>query len=142
MIRVPGVPHRKVKEVVGAIDVAPTLIGLFEPGEKNAYDGVSLLDLMTGKRKRLGRKDIVSLCSFEDAYSLLHDRRWKLHYHRAEDYLLLFDLVNDPMERRNLATEKPELTRDLVERMGAFLWRGRKGYGNPYHYRDWTPPGD
>jgi hypothetical protein len=29
---------------------------------------------------------------------------------------------------------------ELTSRIGAFLWRGRRGYGNPYHYRDWTPP--
>lgn len=141
IIKMPGVKHRRVQEVVGTIDIAPTLIGLFEPGQPNPYDGVSLMPLMVGDQTRLGRKDIVSFCSFEDAYSLIHDRRWKLHYHRSEDYMLLFDLKNDPLERRNLVDENPGMTTNLVNRMAAFLWRGRTGYGNPYHYRDWTPPG-
>ena len=140
IIKMPGVKPRRVSEVVGTIDIAPTLVGLFEPGASNPYDGVSLLPLMTGEKEKLGRQDIVSMCSFEDAYSLIHDRRWKLHFHRAEDYSLLFDLQNDPEERVNLIDKNPAMVNELMGRMGAFLWRGRRGYGNPYHYRDWTPP--
>lgn len=140
IVKMPGVAHRRVTEVVSTVDIAPTLVGLFEPGGANPYDGVSLLPLMTGARQQLGRRDMVSFCSFEDAYSLIHDRRWKLHYHRSEDYALLFDLQEDPLERVNLIDKNPQMAAELTSRIGAFLWRGRRGYGNPYHYRDWTPP--
>ncbi|MCA9319660.1 MAG: sulfatase-like hydrolase/transferase [Planctomycetes bacterium] len=140
VIKVPGVAPRQVDQAVSLIDLAPTLVGLFEPGAENPFDGVSLYDLMTGRRTKLGREYLASLCAFEDAYTLLQDGRWKLHYHRAANYSLLFDLENDPAERVNLIERDPERHRALVEQMGAFLWRGRRGYANPYHYREWQPP--
>lgn len=142
LIRVPGVPPRRVKAPVATIDVAPTLVGLFDPGGINPFDGVSLLPLMDGSETSLKREDLVSLCAFEDAYALIHDGRYKLHYHRTEDYALLFDLKEDPRERVNLIARRPKIVKELTRRLAAFLWRGRTGYANPYHYREWTPPSD
>ncbi len=142
LIRVPGVAPRRVKAPVASIDVAPTLVGLFDPGGANPFDGVSLLPLMDGSEPSLKREDLVSLCAFEDAYALIHDGRYKLHYHRTEDYALLFDLKEDPGERVNLIERRPEIVKDLTARLAAFLWRGRTGYANPYHYRAWTPPSE
>lgn len=140
IVKMPGVAHKRVKEAVGTIDLAPTLLGLLEPGAENGYDGVSLMPLMTGSAERLGRRHLVSLCAFEDGYALIEDGRWKLHYHRAERYALLFDLEADPAERRNLFAERTDVAERLVGLLDAWLWEGRRGYANPYHYRDWTPP--
>ncbi|MAG57692.1 MAG: hypothetical protein CMJ83_15485 [Planctomycetes bacterium] len=140
VVKAPGIAPRRVAAPVAAIDLAPTMVGLFEPGERNAYDGVSLLPLMTGTRSKLERRWFVSLCSFEDAYAIFEDGRWKMHLHRAEGYALLFDLAADPLERNNLYDEEPEVAQRLLDKMDAWLWTGRRGYANPYHYRDWWPP--
>ncbi len=142
LIRIPGIPPRRVEAPVATIDIAPTLVGLFDPGGPNAFDGVSLIPLMDGAASSLKREDLVSFCAFEDAYALIHQGRFKLHYHRTEDYALLFDLQEDPAERVNLVERRPRIVEDLTRRLAAFLWRGRTGYGNPYHYRDWTPPSE
>ncbi len=136
IFKIPGVEHRQVKAAVSTIDVAPTILGILSPGSENAFDGVSLMGLAMGKQDKLERKYIVSFCSFEDAYSLIEDGRWKLHYHRRENYALLFDLENDPKELVNLHDREPIIRDRLIEQMRAFLWEGRHDYGNPYHYRD------
>ncbi|MAB90144.1 MAG: hypothetical protein CMJ90_11875 [Planctomycetes bacterium] len=140
IVKMPGITQRRVDTPVGTIDLAPTLLGLFEPGGQNTYDGVSLLPLLDGTSAKLGRRHIVSLCAFEDGYALIEDGRWKLHYHRAEGYALLFDLDEDPGERRNQFNERSDVAGRLVGLLDGWLWEGRRGYGNPYHYRDWTPP--
>lgn len=135
LIKMPGVTPRRVGGPVGTIDFAPTLLGLFEPGAENPYDGVSLMPLLTGEADRLQRRHAVSLCAFEDAYALIEDGRWKLHYHRSEGYALLFDLRNDPMERRNLYNTEPEVAERLEGVLGDWLWKGRGKWGHPHHYR-------
>ncbi len=135
IMKIPGVAPRRVQAPVATIDLAPTLVGLFKPGGVNEYDGVSLMPLVMGKTTKTERRYIPSLCAFEDAYSLIEDGRFKLHYHRRENYALLFDLENDPQELVNLYDEYPKDRERLINVMRAFLWRGRKDFGNPYHYR-------
>ena len=131
----PGVSPRRVTETVGTIDLAPTLLGILDPGAENVYDGVSLIPLLSGERTALERRHIVSLCAFEDAYALIEDGRWKLHYHRAEGYALLFDLESDPGETRNLHMARPEVAARLEGALGRWLWDGRGTWGTPHHYR-------
>ncbi|MFT7619433.1 MAG: hypothetical protein ACI97A_003087 [Planctomycetota bacterium] len=135
IMKVPGVTPRRVKAPVATIDIAPTLMGILDPGAKNIFDGVSLLPIATGKTDQLQRRYITSLCAFEDAYSLIEDSGLKLHFHRRENYALLFDLKNDPEELVNLYDRQPEDRDRLLEMMRAFLWRGRDSYAHPYHYR-------
>ena len=140
MIKVPGIDAKRVNQMVSTIDVAPTLVGLLNPGEKNPFHGVSLIPTMMDTSHHLQREFIVSLCAFEDSYSIVWQGRYKMHYHRRENYALLYDLKEDPAERRNIIAEKPEIAAKLREHIAAFLWEGRSGFGNPYRYRQWTPP--
>ncbi len=144
LIKMPGVVPGRSPAVVGTIDVAPTLLGLFEKGSVNPHDGVSLIPSMIGAARGSApdppRRYLASMCAFEDAYALIEDGRWKLHFHREESYWMLYDLESDPGERRNLFDERPDVGARLMKAMHAFLWDGRRGYANPSYYRDWTPP--
>ena len=140
IVKIPGIAPKRVIQAVSTIDIAPTLLSLFEAGGPNKFHGISLLPLMADSQAKAKRRYLVSLCAFEDAYALVADGRYKLHLHRRENYGLLFDLKRDPQEKVNLYDLKPDLRDELLGVMGAFLWEGRSGFANPYHYRDWQAP--
>ena len=135
IMKIPGVLPRRVKAPVATIDVPPTLVGMLDPGGANTFDGISLLPLAQGLQQTTRRRWIHSLCAFEDAWVLIENGRYKLHYHRRDNYALLFDLQEDPAELNNLFNSEVEVRDRLVEMMRAFLWKGRHDFGNPFHYR-------
>lgn len=140
ILHIPGVPHRRIQDPVGSIDVAPTLMNLLRPGQPHRYHGRSLLPLAVGDV--LPPRPFVSFCAFRDSYALFDEMfRWKLHHHRGRGYEALFDLEADPRERKNLITERADIAAKLRRMLDGFLWEGRDSYGNPYHYRAWAGPG-
>jgi arylsulfatase A-like enzyme len=137
LIKVPGLRPRVVGDLVATIDLAPTLVNLMQPGTRHRFHGRSLLPLMTGERKRLAPRPIVSFCAFRDSYAIIDgDGRWKLHHHRSRQYEVLYDLAADPGEHSNLISTNPEEAASLRILLDAFLWEGRASWGNPYHYRE------
>jgi choline-sulfatase len=129
LLHLPGGAAQRVSRPVASIDVAPTLVEWLQPQGSPTFHGVSLL------ATEVERNSIVSLCAFEDAYALIEEGRWKLHYHRDQGYAALFDLEMDPGERDNLVEEMPERYERMLSSLGAFLWQGRGSYGNPHFYR-------
>jgi choline-sulfatase len=135
VLHVPGAAPREVSDMVASIDVAPTLVGLVEPGAPSRFHGRSLLPLLLGGT--LPPRPIVAFSAFHDLYALLDgEGRWKLYHHRGRRYEALFDLERDPGERRNLVVEQAERAASMRALLAAFLWRGRDSYANPYHYRE------
>ena len=133
--------RRTVQDVVGTIDVAPTLVNLLRSGSPHRFHGRSLLPLATGMKQRLGPRPLVCFCAFRDSYAILDgDGRWKLHHHRSGKYEVLYDLESDPEERTNRISARPDQARILRTLLDAFLWEGRSSYGNPFHYRAWDGP--
>ena len=47
MIRMPGAPHRTERAIVSAVDLAPTIAELSDVSTTTAFDGVSLVPLIT-----------------------------------------------------------------------------------------------
>lgn len=108
--------------VAHAIDLAGTfceIAGVEVPG---TFRGKSLLGLMTGKARDLGRQDIFSTYHGNQfgLYSqrMVRDRRWKYVWNAtAQDEL--YDLRSDPGEIHNLATDKG--CKDELKRLRARL---------------------
>ncbi len=119
------------------IDIAPTLLDLVG-AKKPKMDGRSFADVIEGRKKAWPPRSLVSFCSFRDGYAVFSpDGRFKLHHYRANGYEALFDLRDDPGEKRNVLAQYQEMASSLRLHLDHFLWRGRDRYGNPYHYRDW-----
>jgi choline-sulfatase len=109
IVRAPGLPRRRVSDVVRLVDVMPTVLdalGVVRP----PMDGTSLMSVMTGQ---VGRLDL-------DAYSeSLYPRRFGwgvLHALRAGRFKLvsapqpeLYDLEKDPAEQHNIYGERTGL---------------------------------
>ena len=134
-IKIPGVAPKIITEPVMAQDIAPTIMNLVQRGVKNRFSGVSLLPLLSGKEKTIDREYIINICAFHDSFALIQNNHWKLIYFRDRKYYMLYDLRNDPHERRNLADEKPDKCRELIAVLERFLWQGRGAYANPLHYK-------
>jgi hypothetical protein len=115
-------------------DAVPTLLDLAGYAVRPPFDdprmGISLVPLLTGAdRERYLRRDVVGRASFKRTYFLYRDWRWKLTWSAEFDLVQLFDVANDPAERRNLVQELPVLAAELERDLLAYLARvGRRFY--------------
>jgi arylsulfatase A-like enzyme len=134
-VRVPGIiewPARVSKPFVTEVpvvtsDLYPTTVDLvgLKLAKPVPIDGISLVPLLDGKMTERprpigfwqhgGAKDGKAFTK-DSGHAAWTDNRFKLHKFAAARYEL-YDLMDDPSEKRNLAAEKPE----VVDRMNAAL---------------------
>lgn len=98
-------------------------------GYRAAVDAVSLAALFAGQTKTLARDQ---LCFHYPHYyptttpaSSIRRGQWKLIEYFEGPSFELYDLANDPGESRDLAPSRPDLVRDLAQRLKA--WREEVG---------------
>ncbi|MEM8811266.1 MAG: choline-sulfatase [Pseudomonadota bacterium] len=107
----PGVANRTVPNACSLVDLAPTLIdfavggGAPEPDFPLTFDGRSLRPLAIGDEDPVDEA-IGEYCAEMTAHPVFMIRRGPYKYiHCDADPALLFDLLNDPGETTNLATD-------------------------------------
>ena len=117
IIRTPAVSPGRIGGVVRLTDVMPTVLDLLGiPAPR--IDGVSLVDLLTGRRRTL---DLEAYSESEYPRRLgwsplraLRDGRFKLiDAPRPE----LYDLERDPFEERNLYAERQAMAAAMIQRL-------------------------
>jgi arylsulfatase A-like enzyme len=119
IIRGLGFAPRRVKDVVRLVDVMPTVLDMLDlPGP--AVDGVSLVDLMSGRRRdsdlEVFAESMYPLRFGWSPLRALRGGRFKLiDAPRPE----LYDLERDPFEERNLFDERRELAEAMRRRLDA-----------------------
>ena len=127
VMRGPGIPGGTVcDELTGTIDILPTIASLtgkaLPKGKK--IDGMDVSGLWKGTIKKSPRKEFLHYTSRGEIEGL-RSGNWKLLVKRARrnnnkpPQLHLFDLSKDVGEKNNLAQAKPEMVRELQERMKA-----------------------
>lgn len=131
LIVAPGViaPNTDVEARVRSVDIAPTVLDLLGVERHARMSGESLLPLAGGQEEG-GERVVVS--EGQRSRAILHGR-WRLVVHegvgrvvaqggdaRATD-VELFDLVDDPEERRDLASSRPEVVTEMKARLEAAL---------------------
>ncbi len=99
---------RRESVVVRLVDVAPTLLDMAGVPAPAGLDGVSLLPLLEGGS---GPPAVVVSRWPQGGLTVLRSRSWKLIQvrRRGGASTHLFDLSRDPEERRNLASERPDM---------------------------------
>jgi arylsulfatase A-like enzyme len=109
--RVPGLPPRRVKEPVGHVDVAPTLVNLARGPQEATFLGRSFLDLMTGTVEGAPPVPVYQEVSFEPLTpasasterralaSATHHLVWRWI---PENTTFCYDLRHDPGEEHDL----------------------------------------
>lgn len=115
LVHVPGIAPRRVATPVETIDVAPTLLGLLGVPVAPSMQGKDLRPLFVADEERgpvfasAGTKHMV----VDWPYKLIADLRFGTRE--------LYDLVEDPRERENLANAQPERVTALEGELQAWL---------------------
>jgi arylsulfatase A-like enzyme len=127
----PGsLPEGRVTDaMVSAYDFMPTLLdylGLPMPERPNS-PGHSFLPVLRGESSE-GREDVVLFDEYGPV-RMIRTAEWKYAYRHAHGPHELYDLVNDPDERSNLAgaPDRADLIRDLKARMDEWFARYVEG---------------
>jgi arylsulfatase A-like enzyme len=126
----PGLPaNAEVKARVRSIDIAPTVLDLLGVEPHPRMSGKSLVPLAKGQAEPDER---VVVSEGRGSRSIIHGR-WRLVVREGaarivirddkkhESEVELFDLVDDPGERRDLAPKKPEVVAEMKARLEAAL---------------------
>ena len=136
LIRVPGMGPQRIETPVSTIDAAATLVA-FSGGDLTGMDGVNLGPVVAGAEP-IERPVFTELHRYLRASGNRNaDLKGvvigceKLIYNRRLDELRLFDLCEDPKERKNLVAERPERTIEMLEIVAAFVNRGESEHPLP-----------
>jgi N-acetylglucosamine-6-sulfatase len=106
LVRGPGIPAGKRRpQLVGNVDLAPTILDLAKVEPLRPPDGASLLPLVRG-RGADGRHALL-LESFTTRFAGVHTKRWVYVEHDVDDdgdadEFELYDLVRDPYQLENM----------------------------------------
>ena len=120
----PGIPEGKVVEQpVSLVDCYPAIlqaVGVESQGSDADLPGTSLWDIATGRRSR----DKPVFSEYHAIYSthaqyMLRDSRYKYVYHAGGLPPQLFDMLDDPLEQRDLGQD-PSF-RETVNEFGSRL---------------------
>ncbi|MHC4643137.1 MAG: sulfatase family protein [Planctomycetota bacterium] len=95
-------------------DYFPTVLNILDinmKGHPKPIDGVSLLPLIEGKMTKRPTP-----IAFESGSQVsLTDNRYKIYSKNKGKTYMLFDLIEDPSEKKDLATEKPQTLKSMKE---------------------------
>lgn len=117
-----GIKPRRIRQSVGLVDLAPTLLDLagFIPPGMPQMDGVSVAPVVRGsapESKGEAYSAMVRDRSVKHGMRALVWGRYKLIQYDSGKRDELFDLYVDKRERRNLAPHKPALLKQLKRRL-------------------------
>ncbi len=123
---VPGIQRRFEDVPIIAADMAPTIAELagyaVDPPYDDPHMGISLVPLiLEDDRTPYLRRDIVGRASFKRRYFLFRNWHWKFVYFAELDLIQLFNVVEDPQEKKNLIEEKPGLAATLERQLLDYL---------------------
>lgn len=143
IMRGPRLPVGKQVTGLGSnADIFPTLCELVDIPVPHSVDGRSLLPALDDEQS--GVRDRV-YAAYKDVQRMASDGQWKLirYYRSAErqvgtDTFQLFDLVNDPLETRDLSAEPS--SRRQGDRLFAELDAWQRLVGDPLAGRRVPPP--
>ncbi|MEA2626117.1 MAG: hypothetical protein QOD06_2162 [Candidatus Binatota bacterium] len=114
VVKLPAAAHRgaAVKQQVRAIDVAPTVLAAAGIEIPEQFEGVNLLPILDGER--IG--PLVAFANLDGGRPIaVRTEEWKLYGRK------LFDLANDPGERKDVAAEHPDVSARLKQELRGML---------------------
>jgi glucan phosphoethanolaminetransferase (alkaline phosphatase superfamily) len=109
-----------------AADMAPTIAELagyeIDPPYNDPHMGISLVPLIrNGDPAPYLIRDVVGRASFKRRFFLFRNWQWKFIYFAELDLIQLFNVVEDPLEKKNLIEEKPRLAVELEQQLLGYL---------------------
>lgn len=125
MIRIPGVAPRRVEQLVGLLDVGPTLLNLARVSLTDDVSGVSLLPFATGERTPDPDRPLFAelLPDGLHPYDIKVMRRGsrKLMWWVRDGTYQYFDLSADPGEHHDLSDERRDEANAMLGELRAWV---------------------
>lgn len=120
IIYIPGINNRRVEDPVQLLDIMPTLLDVLGIKFDYAFRGESLIDAILGKTNK-------NRVLIADGYNLtnkvVRTDGWKVHLYYEKGQLLpyeLYDLKNDPDEKKDLIKSKFDTAKELLKKYDEF----------------------
>jgi arylsulfatase A-like enzyme len=125
-------------------DLVPTLLELAGIEAETAFDGKSLLPMISGEVASQPGEFYITECTWMRKHGW-RTPQWKLILALEPDFhfkpaVELYNLIEDPLENNNVADSQPEVVAALTQRMEAWIAQREKetGLPNPIHHQgDW-----
>jgi len=130
IIKHPGFPRlagRRFAQQVQRVDLMPTIMELADaPYEHLELQGKSLLPLLRDAEAPWrefafvrSKRNLAKFTDLDIEERVVRSKCWKLHHYLYKEKFELYDLCSDPLETKDLSSERPE----VVERMAFELVR-------------------
>ena len=119
LMRLPGTEPHQVDDPTMLIDVAPTIVDAVGLDIPASFAGRSLLGYLRGRDmpQRPAFAELLPAPSWNHSAKMMvsADGRHKLYYRTSDKRFELYDLQEDPEERRNLYSKQSELAKQLED---------------------------
>lgn len=124
ILRGPGIARgQRIPTPVSLVDVMPTVLGLLRIGEPGGIDGGDLGPLWRERsrpaRYLFGEADHNNV--EPDVTRAARRENFKLHYDRLTRKHELYDLAQDPAERRDVAAQHPGVADQMLQEILRFM---------------------
>ncbi len=126
IVRAPGFAPRRVTELVGSVDVLPTICELLDLAPPASMQGRSLVPLLCGESRDTSPLLAEMRNSNRKDWDALIEGRHKLLYDVTRERKLLFDLATDPRETTDVAADHPDLVDSMWTRMQDLITESRE----------------
>ncbi len=115
MISIAGKHSGAIEDPVSLLDVAPSLLRLVGLSAPTRWQGVSVLPA-----DPLPQRKIFSELSRAGQQFAMVGERYKLVWEPAKERVQLFDIFEDPMETRDVATQQPAIVQEGLQALQRF----------------------
>lgn len=109
IIKFRGIEHKVIEENVALIDIFPTILEYFGIKYSGEIDGETLYPIIKGEKRK--NRIFAELLSYpkwnEDIFALI-DGDMKIIFNKTRNLWELYNLRDDPREKRNLFYSEPE----------------------------------
>jgi arylsulfatase A-like enzyme len=127
IVRWPGhVPAKRIDEktLLSGADFLPTICALTgTKSRENDFDGENMSAVWLGKTEQVRTKPILWKTSSLGSSACIRDGQWKLIYPTRKNggKLELYNILNDPSERKNVASQNSEVVKQLSSKVEAWV---------------------
>ncbi|MDH5492786.1 MAG: sulfatase-like hydrolase/transferase [Myxococcales bacterium] len=124
-IHVPGLEPRRIQGPVALMDLTPTLLNLVGQPMREALPSRSLVPVLRGDELPDPERRILSEYMPDGIYDVdtkaIRTPEAKLIWWVSEGRVELFDLLEDPQERTNIADDRPEQAEQMLDELKTWL---------------------
>lgn len=128
------------KEMISALDIAPTILAAAGVEIPSYFDGVDLMPYLKGQKGGFPHEQ---LCWKMNRQWAIRDLEWKLVSSNPDNKVRLFNLLSDPYEKKDLAEANPQKVAEMrakYEKWDALncpmLWGWQPQVGNYVQHTD------